>query len=482
MLIKHFFINKIAHSSYILAGSDVCAVIDPQRDTDIYIEEARSLGVKITHILQTHLHADFVSGHMDLAEKTGAKIYVAKSAKCTFDHEAVSEGDTIEIEDIVIKVLETPGHTPEHLCFVVTDTSRGEDPVCAFVGDTLFVGDVGRPDLFPDIAEELAGKLYHSLHDKILKLPDFCEVLPAHGAGSLCGRAMGAKWRSTIGYERKYNAALQINDKAEFIKSLTEDMPPAPDHFSRCSDINRKGPALVSQLPWMQELSAEAFKEMLEKDNVAVVDTRSYLAFGSQHIPGAWSLDFNGNLPTFAGWVLPLEKDLLVVSDSFREAEKTNVWLRRVGQDRIVGYLDGGMAGWAVKGYRTNYVNQVSAEDLHDKIKGSDKFVLLDVRAPQEYEDGHIEGAINIPVADLRERHTELKEEDDIIMICSSGNRSSLGVSILAQHGFKKLHNVAGGMTGYSAAGYTKRCTVCQNPHGSRFYSKVEEVKTHFKQ
>ncbi|HSL86344.1 MAG TPA: rhodanese-like domain-containing protein, partial [Bacteroidales bacterium] len=344
----------------------------------------------------------------------------------------------------------------------------------------LFVGDVGRPDLFPDMAKELAGKLYHSLFDKILKLPDFCEVLPAHGAGSLCGRAMGAKRRSTIGYERKYNAALQIKDKDEFIKSLTEDMPPAPDHFSRCSDINRNGAAIVSELPRMKELGVEAFKEMIEKENVAVVDTRSYLAFGSQHIPGSWSLDFNGNLPTFAGWVLPLNKDLLVVSDSFKEAEETNVWLRRVGQDIIVGYLDGGMAGWVTSGYKTNHATQISAEDLHDMVTGSSKFVLIDVRARQEFEDGHIEGAINIPVADLRERHKELKKEHAIIMICSSGNRSSLGVSILSQHGFKNLYNVAGGMTGYSAAGYAKRCTVCQNPHGSRFYSKVEEVKSHF--
>jgi rhodanese-related sulfurtransferase len=355
---------------------------------------------------------------------------------------------------------------------VVIDTSRGEDPVCAFVGDTLFVGDVGRPDLFPDMAEELAGKLYHSLHDKILKLPDFCEVLPAHGAGSLCGRAMGAKWRSTIGYERKYNAALEIKDKAEFIKSLTEDMPPAPDHFSRCSEINRKGATLVSKLPRMKELNPEAFKEMIEKGNVAVVDSRSYLAFGGQHIPGSWSLDINGNLPTFAGWVLPLDKDLLVVSDSFKDVEETNVWLRRVGQDRIVGYLDGGMAGWVTKGYKTHHVTQISAEDLHDMITGAEKFVLLDVRAPLEYEDEHIEGAINIPVADLRERHTELKKEDAMIVICSSGNRSSLGVSILRQNGFKNLYNVAGGMTGYSAAGYAKECAVCQIPHGSRFYSK----------
>jgi hydroxyacylglutathione hydrolase len=480
MQIKHHFIDKIALSSYILAGSETCAVIDPQRDTDIYIKEARALGVEITHILQTHMHADFVSGHMDLAEKTGAKIYVAKAAKCSFDHVGLSEGDTIEIEDIIINVLETPGHSPDHLCFVVVDTSRGEDPVCAFVGDTLFVGDVGRPDIFPDIAEELADKLYHSLFDKILTLPNFCEVLPAHGAGSLCGRAMGAKWHTTIGYEKKYNSVLQITDKEEFIKSLTEGMPAPPDHFNRCNDINRKGPTLLSKLPHMKELNTESFKEMIEKENVAIVDTRSYLAFGSQHIPGSWSLDIEGNLPTFTGWVLPIDKDLLVVSDSFKEAEKTKVWLRRVGQDRIVGYLDGGMAGWAVKGYKTNKITQLSAEELHDMVTGSNEFVLLDVRALNEFEDGHIEGAINIPVADLREKHKDLNKEDAFILICSSGNRSSLGVSILGQHGFKNLFNVAGGMTGYSAAGYAKRCAVCQNPHGSRFYSKVEEVNAHF--
>ncbi|MCA1803622.1 MAG: MBL fold metallo-hydrolase [Rhodothermaceae bacterium] len=466
--------NKIALSSYILAGSEVCAVIDPQRDIEIYIDEARELGVEITHILQTHMHADFVSGHMDLAEKTGAKIYVAKDANCTFDHIGLSEGDTIEIEDFVIKVLETPGHSPDHLCFVVVDTSRGKDPVCAFVGDTLFVGDVGRPDIFPDIAQELADKLYHSLFDKILKLPDFCEVLPAHGAGSLCGRAMGAKWRSTIGYEKKYNAPLQITDKDEFIRSLTEGMPSAPDHFHRCNDINREGPELVSELPRMKNLNAESFKKMIDKGKVAVVDTRSYLAFGSQHIPGSWSLDINGNLPTFAGWVLPVDKDLLVVADNFEEAEKTNVWLRRVGQDRGVAYLDGGMSGWAVKGYKSDHITQISAEDLHDKITGSSTFVLLDVRATNEYDDSHIEGAINIPVADLREKHKDLNKKDEIIVICSSGNRSSLGVSILRQHGFKNLYNVAGGMTGYSAAGYVKRCTVCQVPHGSRLYSKFE--------
>ncbi len=290
MLLRHFFVKKIAHSSYMLAGSKQCAIIDPQRDVDVYIQEARAQGVEITHILQTHLHADFVSGHMDLAAKTGAKIYVAKSAKCTFDHVPVQEGDVIEIEHLRLKVLETPGHTPEHLTYVVIDTKRGGSPIGAFVGDTLFVGDVGRPDLFPDIAVELAGKLYHSLHDKLLKLPDYCEVYPAHGAGSLCGRAMGAKYLTTIGYERLYNPALQIKDIDAFIKSLTEDMPPAPDHFSRCSDINRYGPVKVEDLPHLQGLNIHQFKERIQDKDMQVLDSRNYLAYGSHILPapGIW--------------------------------------------------------------------------------------------------------------------------------------------------------------------------------------------------
>lgn len=480
MLLKHFFLGKIAHSSYILAGKSSCAVIDPQRDIDFYINEARALGVEITHIMQTHLHADFISGHMDLAEKTGAKIYVAKAAHCTFDHVALEEGDSVELEDMVIEVLETPGHTPEHLCYVVIDKSRSESPVGVFVGDTLFVGDVGRPDLFPDMATELADKLYHSLHDKLLKLPDYVEVYPAHGAGSLCGRAMGAKWRSTIGYERNFNNALQIKDKAEFIKSLTENMPPAPDHFSRCSDINRKGPARVDELPTMQELSPTAFEEKMSDPACLVLDARSYHAFASQHLAGSWHLDLNGNFPTFTGWVIPTDKDILLVADDYKKALEANLWARRVGMDRIIGYLDGGMVAWAVEGLRTNHNGLISAEELHDMLQREKNFVLLDVRAPLEFEENHIEGAVNIPVADLRTRYKELDPSKKTVLICSSGNRSSLGVSILKQHGFDDVINLAGGMTGYSAAGYVRECHACLNPHGSRFFTNYSEVEKHF--
>jgi hydroxyacylglutathione hydrolase len=377
-------------------------------------------------------------------------------------------------------VLETPGHTPEHLSYVVIDKSRSTSPVGVFVGDTLFVGDVGRPDLFPDLATELADKLYHSLHDKLLKLPDYIEVYPAHGAGSLCGRAMGAKWQSTIGYERNFNSALQIKDKAEFIKSLTENMPPAPDHFSRCSDINRKGPARVAELPTLQELSPSVFMEKLAGSDCLVLDSRSYHAFSGQHLEDAWHLDLNGNYPTFTGWVIPTDKDILLVADDYKKAQEANLWARRVGMDRIIGYLDGGMAAWAVEGLSTSHSGLISAEELHDLLQKGDHLVLLDVRAPLEFEESHIEGAINIPVADLRTRYTELDPAKTTVLVCSSGNRSSLGVSILKQHGFKDVINVAGGMTGYSAAGYARECHACLNPHGSRFFTNYNEVEKHF--
>ena len=470
MLLKHYFLGKIAHSSYILAGTGSCVVIDPQRDVDLYISQARELGVTITHIVQTHLHADFISGHMDLAQKTGATIYAPKSANCSFDHVPLIEGDTIEIEDMLLQVLETPGHTPEHVCYTVTDRARGDTPIGVFVGDVLFVGDVGRPDLFPDMATDLAGQLYDSLHGKLFKLPDHCEVYPAHGAGSLCGRSMGAKYRTTIGYERRYNAALQL-DKEDFVSSLTSGMPPAPDHFGRCSDINRDGPTLLADLPELKGLKPAQFHERVADPDVEVLDVRSYTAFASLHIPGAWHLDLNGNFPTFAGWVLPTDKDILLVADSYEEAVAANHWARRVGMDRIVGYLDGGMMAWATGGYRTADIHLVSAEDLHDRVTGTSNMVLVDVRSPLEFEDGHIGGAVNIPAPDLRTRYKELDPDKPTFLVCSSGNRSSLGASILKQHGFKELHNIAGGMTGYSQAGYAEECMVCENPHGSRFYA-----------
>lgn len=469
MFVQQFFIKGLAHSSYLLGGTNTCAIIDPRRDVDIYIQAASNMGMKIMHILETHLHADFVSGHLDLAERTGATIYAPKAGKCAFKHKAVAEGDVFKIENMQIKVLETPGHTPEHITYVVTDKARGPEPVCIFCGDTLFVGDVGRPDLFPGKAKDLASKLYDNLHTKLMKLPDFCEVYPAHGAGSLCGRAMGAKRTTTIGYEKKYNAALQIPNKDQFIESLTTNMPSAPDHFSRCSAINGKGPTIVSELPELKIMGPKIFQKQVSKKNTIVVDIRNYEAFGGQHVPGSYHIDFGGNFATFAGWILPPKKDILLVSASLEQAEQASVWLRRVGHDRVVGYLEGAMFAWAKEGLPTEHVQQLSAEELHAVTQKRQGLTLIDVRAPNEYDVNHIKGAINVPAPDLRTRHKELDKTRPVALICSTGHRSSLAASLLKQNGFLDVYNVGGGMMGYTAAGYAAECPMCVAPHTPRF-------------
>ncbi|MBN2109764.1 MAG: MBL fold metallo-hydrolase [Methanosarcinaceae archaeon] len=464
MIVQQYFTEGIAHSSYILSGNRTCAVIDPRRDTDLYVREARELGVRITHILETHLHADFISGHMDLAERTGAVIYAPKSAGCDFEHVPLSEGDSFMIEDMRIEVLETPGHTPEHISYTITDTARGEEPVAVFCGDTLFVGDVGRPDLFPGRAEELAAKLYHSLHEKLLSLPDFCEVYPAHGAGSLCGRAMAAKRTSTIGYEKAFNYALNIKDMNDFIDKLTNTMPDAPDHFSRCTGTNREGPPLIQVLEQVKAVDNDSFREHAEISDSAILDIRSFESFGGQHIKNSYHIDLNSNFSTYAGWLIPPEKKILLVSDNYEQMLKACVQLHRVGLDRIEGYLEDGMYGWVTAGLETGHVPQMSIVELHRRITEGNDLVIVDVRSVLEYEDFHIHNSINIPVHDLRERFIELDNKSEIVLICGSGHRSSMGCSLLKQKGFENIYNAAGGMTGYAAAGYGPECPMCVLP------------------
>ena len=454
MLLLPFFTPKLSHISYMLAGSETCAIIDPRRDVQVYLDEAHSRGLTITHILQTHLHADFMSGHMDLAEKTGGTIYAPKLGNCSFDHIAVREGDEVVLEDMVLQVLETPGHTPEHVSYVVVDTSRGREPAGVFCGDTLFVGDVGRPDLFPGRADELGHKLHASLHQKLLKLPDFCEMYPLHAAGSLCGKALASKRSSTIGYERRYNGALQIQDPDEFVAAVATDMPPAPDHFSRCTVVNTRGPALVDSLPFPRAMSPTEFAEAARHEKTIVLDARAYESFGAQHIPGAYSIDMEANFPILAGWVVPPEKEILLVTNSFEEVQMAIQWLRRVGLDQTVGYLDGGMPAWALAGLPTRHVRQLSAIEFHKTLTNDKDIPVVDVRSATEFGSGHITRALNIPVAELRTRYTELDPAHPLILVCPGGNRATMGISLLMQRGFEHVMNVAGGMTGYAAAGF----------------------------
>jgi len=446
MYVEQFYLPKIAHCSYLLGGRENCAIIDPCRDVDLYIKTAKKMGYNITHILETHLHADFISGHLDLAEKTGAKIYFPASAGCQFEHQPLKEGDRFNIDEISIEILETPGHTPEHISYVIINNSRGKDPVILFSGDVLFVGDVGRPDIFPEKAKKLASKLYKSL-GKLKELPDFCEVLPAHGAGSLCGRSIGANRWSTIGYERKFNGVLQIKSQEKFIKSLITKMPPVPDHFRRCSNINRKGPELVENLAAIKSLTPKQFEKLIQDNDSVIIDCRDYEAFGGQHIAGSYSIDLQGNFPIFTGWIIPPEKNIFLVASNLQMAEEAISWLRSVGLDNIVGFLEEGMPAWVNSGFGAKHICQVTSSEL-DKIRSKKRINVLDVRMPSEYEAGHLEGSFNIPVQDLRQNYIRLNRNDEYYLICSTGHRSSLGISILEQKGFDNLINVAGGMTG----------------------------------
>ena len=463
MFVQSFFVPGLAHLSYLLGGKGTCAIVDPRRDVEEYIAVAKTMGMRITHILETHLHADFISGHMDLAARTGAEIVAPRAGHCVFEHRPVGERDEFQIEDMNIRVLDTPGHTPEHISYVVTDRSRSTEPAATFCGDTLFVGDVGRPDLFPGQAVELAGKLFESL-GKLKVLSDHVLVLPAHGAGSLCGRAMGAMRYSTIGYEKRYNAELQHKSVDAFKASLLSGMPEAPDHFSRCSDVNRRGPSKLNELEIPKPLSPTELNQ-LAKEGATVLDGRDYLAFGGAHIPGAWNIDMAGNFQTFSGWMLPPDKPIVLVLESETRVHEAVTMLRRVGQDRVVGWLEGGMHAWSVGGFQTGHVQQISVRELAELSKQKPEPMVLDVRGKLEFETLHLEDAVHMQAPDTRKRYGEIPKDKTVYIICNSGHRSSLACSILQQHGVQNVANVMGGMTAYSAAGLIGACPTCTAPH-----------------
>jgi glyoxylase-like metal-dependent hydrolase (beta-lactamase superfamily II)/rhodanese-related sulfurtransferase len=461
MLIQSFYADALAHISYLLIGSKSAAVIDPKRDVDDYIEEAKRQGVKITHIFITHSHADFISGHLDLAKKTGAKIYAPLKSNFQFEHNPLAEGDVIEIDHIKLEVLETPGHTPDHVSYVITDLSRGEQPVAVFTGDTLFVGDVGRPDLFPNLKEELANSLYHSLFDKLLKLPDFVEIYPAHGAGTLCGKALAAKRTSTIGYEKLYNRALQVKDKNEFVEKLLEGMPAAPDHFRRSSAVNAKGPELVENLPVPKPMTPEQFEKEIQKGAI-VVDVRSYIAWAGGHIPNSYSLDHNCMpFSTFAGWILPDDKNVLLVADTEEDVKVATIKLRRVGIDYEIGFLEGGMQAWAKAGKPVNSYKLISPETLEKEIENNEDIKILDVRSKGEWDSGYIEGSLHIPAPELRNNFEKVPKDKTIVLVCGLGPRAAMAASILEQQGFEKLEILSGGMTAWNS--YHNKESACSS-------------------
>jgi glyoxylase-like metal-dependent hydrolase (beta-lactamase superfamily II)/rhodanese-related sulfurtransferase len=453
MYFKQFYLGCLAHASYLVGCRGEAAVVDPQRDVDLYIEEAARQNLAIKHVIETHLHADFVSGHRELARRTGAKIYFGYKANARFDHVPVHDGEEIKMGTATLRFLETPGHTPESISILVSDAEEAQNPVAVLTGDTLFIGDVGRPDLLGATMspQELAGMLYDSLHQKLLTLPDHVKVYPAHGAGSMCGRNISKETSSSIGEQRKFNYALQPMSREQFTKMMTTDLPEAPQYFSADAKINREGPALIDELPAPAALSP-ADVDRLQKNGHIVLDTRPSDQYGTAHIPGAVNIGLSGQFASWAGSLVPLNTPLIIVAENVDHVREARIRLARVGHENIAGYLEGGILAWHEAGYPVAKMEQITVDELDRRMKENAVDVVLDVRRPGEWTSGHINSAIHIPLSKLERETSRLDKDKKIAVICAGGFRSSAGTSILERQGFNRITNVVGGMTAWNNA------------------------------
>ena len=451
--IEQFFLGCLAHASYLVASEGIAAVIDPQRDVDIYIEAAKQKNLKIEHIIETHLHADFVSGHHELAERTGARIYLGADAHATFPHITIKDGDALQFGNARFNFLHTPGHTIEGVCAVLTDLSTPAQPRAVFTGDTLFVGDVGRPDLSGDhTPQELAAMLYHSLHEKLLTIPDDTEIFPAHGAGSLCGRQMGSERSSTIGKQRRTNYALLARNQDEFIHLLTDSLPPRPEYFGRDVELNRHGASSINDLPAPKPLLAPEVLR-LQSEGAIVLDTRPAMEFAVAHVPGSVHIALSGQYASWAARILGLDKHIILVGEDADQLRESQLRLARVGIEHVDAYLDGGITGWLKGGYELDYIPQVSVQDLAElEEKEKDHLAILDVREPGEIETGAIENSIRIPLGQLTDRASELDPNKLLVVHCKGGYRSSIASSILRRAGLREIADLTGGFDAWKAA------------------------------
>jgi len=451
MYFQQFYLSCLAHASYMLGSEGVAAVVDPQRDVEIYLEEAKNQNLQIAYVIETHLHADFVSGHRELAARTGAEIVLGAQAGATFPHRAVKDGDEIRLGRSILRFLETPGHTDESICVLVTDLDRSPKPWAVLTGDTLFIGEVGRPDLSPvHSAQELASLLYDSLRDKLLKLPDSVEVYPAHGAGSLCGRNIRPERQSTIGKERALNYALQPMGREAFVALITADLPERPDYFGKDVELNRAGAPALTELTLPPPLTpAEVARR--QREGVVVLDTRPTVQFGAGGIPDSLHIALSGQYASWAGTLIGLDKPLILVSEEDRLEEST-MRLARVGIEKVIGYLGGGVLAWQQAGMPLQEVPQISVLQLHDQLTESPQWLqLIDVRRPAEWVAGHLEFAVLKPLNKLRDDLAELDRAKPVAAYCKSGYRSSIATSFLKAAGFKDVMNVVGGFDAWNA-------------------------------
>jgi hydroxyacylglutathione hydrolase len=444
--IQSFYLGCLAHASYVVSSEGIAAVIDPQRDIEIYLDFAKEKNLKIAHVIETHLHADFVSGHHELAERAGAKIYLGAGSGATFPHVAIKDGDSVQFGKCRFDFFQTPGHTLESICIAMTDIGEPSRPKSIFTGDTLFVGDVGRPDLSRDhTPQELAAMLYHSLHDKLLKFPDETEIFPAHGAGSLCGRQMGSERSSTIGKERRTNYALQARSSDEFVHLLTDSMPPRPEYFVRDVELNRQGAGALDRIPPPAPVRAADVLRM-QREGAIVLDTRPPMQFAVAHVPGSIHIGLSGQYASWAARILGLDNRIILVGEDADHLRESQLRLARVGIENVHAYLQDGVAGWIAEGYELDYIPQITVEEFSELLeKEGDHIAVLDVREPGEVEAAAMDNSIRIPLGQLQNRTAELDASKLIVVHCKSGYRSSVATSILRRAGFRDIANLTGG-------------------------------------
>jgi rhodanese-related sulfurtransferase/glyoxylase-like metal-dependent hydrolase (beta-lactamase superfamily II) len=452
MYFEQFYLGCLAHASYMMASEGEAIVVDPQRDVEIYLKAAEENQVSIRHIFETHLHADFVSGHRELAARTGAQIYIGAQAGATFPHVDVSDGFRLQVGKISITALETPGHTTESICLVIADEEKSAAPWAVLTGDTLFLGDVGRPDLSKQYSPaQLAGMLYDNLHGKILKLADSVLVYPAHGAGSLCGRNMRAERVSTIGMERLTNYALQIKSREEFVRQLTSNLPARPEYFLQDAEMNRTGASALSDLAVLSPIEPAELNTLLAEGAIAL-DVRSGEQFAAGHVPGSVNIALSGQFASWAGALLGLAARPLLIGEAEQDLSEARMRLARVGLEDARGYLQGGVEAWSRAGLPVATVAQIAVDGLHEQLRG-ENLQVLDVRREPEWEAGHIEGAAWWPLDNFKVAPPEIDRDVPIAVHCKSGYRSMIACSLLQRAGFQNVVNVVGGFDAWQAAG-----------------------------
>ncbi len=457
LVFERFQTEGIAELSYLLGDDDegIAAVFDPTPDVDKYIELAREKGVSITHIFETHIHADLVSGARELCARVdSAKIYVSHEAgaKYGFETEKLHDGDSFSFGDTLVTVRHTPGHTPEHISFEMAESATPEKPWGVLTGDSLFVNSAGRPDLLGNsMTKQLAAQQFKTLREYFLELADSVMIHPGHGAGSPCGADIGDRLQSTIGYERLTNPFLQFDDVEKFTDFAIETAPPVPTYYPRMKKVNAEGPEIIGNLPKVAAVPAKAFKKAIEEKKGVLVDTRSMLAFGGGHIPGALNIGGSPSLSIWAGWLLDPAQPILLVLDKNNALEDVLKLFIRTGYTKFAGYLVGGIQAWEAEGFPLEQIPQLSVHEIQKNGRG---LQLLDVRGPGEWKKGHIPGAQHFFLPQLREKSSALDKSKPTAVYCASGYRASLAASILKQEGFTDVRNVPGSWHAWRKAGF----------------------------